>query len=136
MKFRLGIRLRIPCSLVALVVFLAAPPPSACPQIPRADSLQRAKQLAWLNNWAESARVLDRLMRSGRLGDDEATRLFSGAVRIRGNIEALSLPAAAKDLAVMLSSDAAQRDPELRLEILAMKGDVEFQYDIPAAQKT
>jgi CHAT domain-containing protein len=121
---------------VALVVFLAAPPPSACPQIPRADSLQRAKQLAWLNNWAESARVLDRLMRSGRLRGDEATRLFSEAVKIRGNIEALSLPAAAKDLAAMLSSDATQRDPELRLEILTMKGDVEFQYDIPAAEKT
>lgn len=136
MTFRLGILPRVPSSVVALVVFLAGPPPSAGPQIPREDSLQHAKQLAWLNNWAGDARVLDRLKRSGRLGCDEATMLFSGAVKIRGNIEALSLPAAAKELAAMLSSDVVRRDSELRLEILAMKGDVEFQYDIPAAEKT
>jgi CHAT domain-containing protein/tetratricopeptide (TPR) repeat protein len=136
MTLRLGIVPRIPSSLVALVVFLAVPPPSACPQIADADSLRRAKQLAWLNNWAEAARMLERMKRSGRLSNDEATMLFSGAVKIRGNIEALSLPSAAKELAAMLSSDAARRDSELRLEILAMKGDVEFQYDIPAAEKT
>ena len=136
MSLRLGILPRVPSSLVALVVLLAAPPPSAGPQIPRGDSLQRAKQLTWLNNWAEAARVLERLKRSGRLSGDEATTIFSRAVEIRGNIEALSLPSAAKELGAMLSADAVRRDSELRLQILAMKGDVEFQYDLPGAERT
>ena len=100
------------------------------------DTLQRAKHLAWLNNWAEAARVLDRMERSGRLGSDEATRIFTRAVAIRGNIEALSLPSAAKDLDQMLATKAVQQDSALQLQILAMKGDVEFQYDLPAAEKT
>src|ERR1017187_7101528 len=36
----------------------------------------------------------------------------------------------------LLAPNATQRDPELRFEVLAMKGDVEFQYDIPGAEKT
>ena len=58
------------------------------------------------------------------IGDDRTT-LFSKAVEIRGNIEALPLPSAAEDLAKMLSSGAAQGDPELRLQVLAMKGDID-----------
>jgi CHAT domain-containing protein len=115
---------------------MAAPHPSAGPQIRAADSMERARQLAWVNNWSEAARVLERLKGTGQLLGDESTTLFSKAVDIRGNIEALPLPSAASELTQMVSSGAAQRDPELRLQILAMKGDIEFQYDIPAAEKT
>jgi CHAT domain-containing protein len=110
--------------------------PAAVRQIDPTDTLLRAKHLAWLSNWAEASRVLDRTKRSGRLGTDESTLIFAKAVEIRGNIEALSLPAAAKELDEILATGAAQTDPGLRLQILAMKGDVEFQYDLRAAEKT
>jgi CHAT domain-containing protein len=100
------------------------------------DSIERARQLVWLNNWSEAARVLERLKGTGRLIGDEPTTLFLQAVEIRGNIESLPLTSAASDLAKMVASYAAQKDPELRLQILAMKGDIEFQYDLPAAEKT
>ena len=80
--------------------------------------------------------MLDRLRGAGRLSADENTSVFARAVAIRGNIEALSLPSARKELEAILDTQAAQRDPTLRLQILAMKGDVEFQYDLPAAEKT
>jgi CHAT domain-containing protein len=73
---------------------------------------------------------------SGRLDADKATRVFSRAVEIRGNIESLPLPSAAKELASMLETGATRDDAELRLLILAMKGEIEFQYDLPAAEKT
>src|SRR4051794_32121625 len=133
MVFRFSALPRVPSSLVALFALMAAPHPSAGPQIRAADSMERARQLAWLNNWSEAARVLERLKETGRLADDDSTKLFSRAVEIRGNIEALPLPSAASDLAKMVASEVAQKDAQLRLQILAMKGDVEFQYDLPAA---
>jgi CHAT domain-containing protein len=136
MVSRISVLPRVPSSLVALFALLAAAHPSAGPQIRPEDSIQRARQLAWLNNWAEAARVFERLKGTGRLIGDEPTALFAKAVDIRGNIEALPLPSAARELAEILSSGAAQRNPELRLQILAMKGDIEFQYDLPAAEKT
>jgi tetratricopeptide (TPR) repeat protein len=132
---RYGILARVP-SFAALFIFLAAPPWSADPPTTHEVSLQRAKQLAWLSNWAEAARVLERLQQFGWLSSDKATALFARAVEIRGNIEALSLPWAAKELAALRSTETAWRDPELRLQILAMEGDVEFQYDLSAAEKT
>jgi CHAT domain-containing protein len=122
-------------AFVIVVVFLAIARRSAGPE-GSVDSLQRAKRLAWLNNWAEASRVLEELKRSGRLPTDEATALFYRAVEIRTNIESLSFPSAAEELATMLSSEAARNQPELRLQILAMKGDIEFQYDLPAAEMT
>src|SRR5215468_6618338 len=124
MAFRFSVLPRVPCSLMALLALMAAPHPSAGPQIRPVDSMERARQLAWLNNWSEAARVLERLEGTGRLVGDERRTLFSQAVEIRGNIESLPLPSAASDLAKMVGSDAAQRDPELRLQILAMKGDI------------
>src|SRR4051794_36543958 len=136
MAFRFTFFPRVPSSLVALFALMAAPHPSAGPQIHPQDSIERARHLGWLNNWPEAARVLERLKATGRLSGDEPTTVFLEAVEIRGNIEALPLPSAASDLARMLSSGAAHGDPELRLQILAMKGDIEFQYDLPAAEKT
>src|SRR5215467_5308238 len=99
MAFRFSVLPRVPSSLVALFVLMAAPHPSAGPQIRAADPLERPLELAWLTNWSEAARVLERLKGTGRLAGDDSTTLFSRAVEIRGNIEALPLPSAASDLA-------------------------------------
>jgi CHAT domain-containing protein len=136
MPFRIGASHRVRISIVLVVLFLAVQQPAAVRRNSPADSFERAKQLAWLNNWAESARVLERLQRSGRLQLDERDTILTRAVEIRGNIESLSLPSSAQELDRLLTTEAARNDPALRLQILAMKGDVEFQYDLPASEKT
>jgi CHAT domain-containing protein len=123
-------------SAVVVILFLAAPPPTADPQTPLEATIRKAKHLAWLNNWAEAARVLDQLDRHGLGPLDEETALFARAAQVRGNIERLSLPAAADEVTSMLDSNAAKANSELRLYLLSIKGDIEFQYDLPAAQKT
>jgi len=92
--------------------------------------------LAWLNNWAEAAKVLDRLDREGFEFFDEGTALFARAAQIRGGIESMSLPEAADEIAFMLDASPARNDPELRVQLLAVKGDIEFQYDLSAAHET
>lgn len=123
-------------STAAVLFFLAAAPPTAVPPTPREAIIQEAKQLAWLNNWAEAAKVLDRLDREGFAPADEPTSLFARAAQIRGNIESTSLPEAAEELASLLDSGPGQSDPELRIQLLAIKGDVEFQYDLSTAHQT
>ena len=122
------------CLIAAGFLLLAVPRPTAGPETARQSTLQEAKHLAWLNNWTEAAVAFDRLESSGLMPGDEATALFSRAAHIRGNIEGMSLPAAADEVASMLASGTAQNDSELRLELLAIKGDIEFQYSLPAAQ--
>jgi hypothetical protein len=48
----------------------------------------------------------------------------------------MSLPKAADEVTSMLASDPAQQIFDLRIQLLAIKGDIEFQYSLPAAQKT
>ena len=117
------------------ILLLATPQPFAGPTSPREATVQEARRLAWLNNWTEAALALDRLEDSGLPGD-YAIALFAKAAHIRGNIEGMSLPAAADEVASMLASVPALNDSELRLELLAIKGDIEFQYDLRAAQAT
>jgi tetratricopeptide (TPR) repeat protein len=120
--------------IVALVLFVAVPRPrSGIQEFPQKDPLREAKRLAWLNNWTEAAKVLKR---SDFKPTDESAALFCRAVEIRGNIESTPLPGAVAEVASMLRSAAAQRDFELRLQLLAIKGDAEFQFNLPAAQRT
>ena len=135
MVCRLGNFVRRP-SMVAILLFVTAPRLAVGPETPREDTLQEAKRLAWLNNWTEAARVFERLERSGMNPGDAATALFSRAVHIRGNIESMSLRRAADEVTSMLASDPAQKDFALRIQLLAIKGDIEFQYSLTAAQKT
>ena len=135
MLYRLGNNIRRP-SMMAILLFMAAPRLSVGPQTPREDTLHEAKRLAWLNNWTEAAQVLEQFERSGHKPNDEATALFARAVHIRGNIESMSLPKAADEVTAMLASGPAQNDFDLRIQLLAIKGDIEFQYSLPAAQKT
>src|SRR5215468_4054059 len=136
MSVRVGTSHRFRFSIAVVVLFLAVQQPVAVRRTNSVDSFERAKQLAWLNNWAEASRVLTRLQRSGRLELDERNRTPARAVEIRGNIESLSLPSAAGELDRLLATEAARNDQNLPLQILAMKGDVEFQYDLAAAEKT
>jgi tetratricopeptide (TPR) repeat protein len=144
MEFRLGSHPWVRVSLLGLLAAavasllfsVAAQRPSTVRRISAGDSLARAKHFAWLNNWSAAARVLERLKQSGRLEATDAAQILSRAVEIRGNIESLPLPSAAKDLDAMLTTETVSTDAELRLQILAMKGDVEFQYDLTAAERT
>ncbi|MBV8475958.1 MAG: hypothetical protein JOZ36_04770, partial [Acidobacteria bacterium] len=129
----MALRAGIVRSLAAVVLIVAVPRRTVDPEPSRTDPLQEAKRLAWLYNWAEAAQVL---RRSGFKPTDEAAAVFSEAAEIRGNIESTSLPEAAKEIASLLTSLPARRDVQLRLELLAIKGDIEYQYNLPAAQKT
>ena len=90
MSFRIGASHRIRVSIVLMVFLLVAQHPAPTRRNIPLDSFERAKQLAWLNNWAEASHVLGRLQRSGHLDLDERNAILARAVEVRGNIESLS----------------------------------------------
>ena len=122
-------------SIVAALLVVAAPQLSVSPDLPRKASLQEVKRLAWFNNWLEASEVVARLESSGFKPSNEVDALFLKAARIRGNIESRSLPQATDEIASMLATDAARQDFQLRLQLLAIQGDIEFQFSLPASQK-
>ena len=122
-------------SIVAVLLVVAAPQSSVSPDLTRKASLQEVKRLAWFNNWLEASEVAARLEGSGFKPKDEAEAHFLKAVRIRGNIEGSSLPHATDEIASMLATDAARQDFQLRLQLLAIQGDIEFQFSLPASQE-
>ena len=96
MAFRFSVLPRVPSSLVALFALMAAPHPSAGPQIRPEDSIERARHLAWLNNWSEAARVLERLKATGRLiGDEPDDTLLKGG-RDSGQHRSVTSPVGSK----------------------------------------
>jgi tetratricopeptide (TPR) repeat protein len=133
--FRLDNRIR-GRSITGIVLLMLAPALSVKPRSSAKDQLQEAKRLVWLNNWSEAARVLKGFKPSDLNAAAKADVLFARAVHIRGNIESMTLPAAANEVASMLKSREARMDSELRLDLLSIKGDIEFQYNLPASQET
>lgn len=93
------------------------------------------RRLVWLNNWADAARLLDQMRSTGQVASDENTTTFARAVYIRGNIESIPLPEAATEIDRLLELKSARTDAELRIQLLAIKADIEFQYDLAASEK-
>ncbi|MEZ5356966.1 MAG: hypothetical protein R2762_30365, partial [Bryobacteraceae bacterium] len=65
---------------------------------------------------------------------DEATRLLHEAVLIRSDLEREPLDAAAHRIAALLSHPTSATDRKLRLHLLCVQGDLEFQRDLDAAE--
>jgi CHAT domain-containing protein len=135
MVFRLGKCIHGP-SMVLVLLLVAVPRSSVILETPQENTLREVQRLVWLNNWTEAAQVLDRLGFAGRRPADESSAIFFKAVHIRGNIESMALPSAAGEIGSMLASVAGKEDFNLQIQLLAIKGDIEFQYSLPAAQKT
>jgi CHAT domain-containing protein len=132
MSFRL--RLRSLFILTGFLILFVAPDELGGPQ--PVKPLDAVRRLAWLNNWSAAADTLDELESLGRLPTDDTTALFARAVRIRGRVETLPLPKAAEEITIMLASEAARRNRDLRVHLLAIRGDIEFQYDLSAAEQS
>lgn len=120
---------------VAVILSLPERPSVGSHTALQRDPLAEVRRLAWLNNWIDAAGVLKQLEAEDGLPDQEPIRTFASAVRIRGNIESLPLPAAASDVENLLNTNSGRTIIDLRLQLLAIKGDIEFQYDLLAAQK-
>jgi hypothetical protein len=117
--------------LAALLGYVALPRwyAHSIPQ-PRSDA-DAFHRLVWLNNWIEAAALLERT--SPRLAVDP---LLAQAVLLRGNLEKIALPRAAAEIAAIIEKAGANGNPAVLIQLLAIKGDSEFQLDLSRAEAT
>ena len=67
---------------------------------------------------------------------DARSALYAKFGRLRGEMQVRALPDTSAEIAHELEGNLAKSDPWLRLRGLTVKGDIDFEWDVPAARET
>lgn len=118
---------------MAVVLSLASVArPAPAPDIEK--RLQEADHLAWLTDWYTALPIYADVEKAAASSGDRRDEMYAKFGRLRGQMQTLPLPDISEQIAVDLDSPLAKRDPRLRLRGLTVKGDVDLEWDVQAAQ--
>ena len=98
--------------------------------------LREADRLAWLTNWTAATPVFARAEQLARDSGDLRNELYAKFGRLRGEMQVRALPDVSAEIARDLDTDLAKSDRWLRLRGLTAKGDIDLEWDVPAARDT
>ena len=101
----------------------------------RAELLREAARLAWLTNWTAATPLFVRAEKLARDAGDARSALYAKFGRLRGEMQVRALPDVSTEIASELEGDLATSDRWLRLRGLTAKGDIDFEWDVPAARE-
>lgn len=125
-------RLHVVGGVVVVSVLLC---PAAFAQTADAQKLlAEADRLAWLTNWYNALPIYAEVERAATKNGNRRDALYAKFGRLRGQMQTLPLPDVSEQIATDLESPAAKRDPRLRLRGLTVKGDIDLEWDVQAAQ--
>lgn len=99
------------------------------------DLLHEADRLAWLTNWHAALPIYTRAEAESRTTRDARSALYAKFGRLRGQMQTRSLGDLSTELARDLATPLAHQDGRLRLRGLTVKGDIDLEWDIVAAQQ-
>lgn len=128
---RLG-RLRLVLPVTAALLGALAILRSSAPRKLPVDIVPRLERLVWLNNWIDAAALAKEVTPDPR---EPATALLLRMIDIRGNLEKKPLLAARAGIVELLNTETARQSTSLRIQLLAARGDVEFQMDLAGAEE-
>lgn len=123
---------RIPLSLV-FVGYVLADHAAAAGSV--TDLLREADRLAWLTNWHAALPIYTRAETESRTTRDARNELYAKFGRLRGKMQTRSLGDLSTELARDRATPLAHQDRRLRLRGLTVKGDIDLEWDIVAAQQ-
>lgn len=98
--------------------------------------LREADRLAWLTNWTAATPVFARAEELARRTGDERSALYAKFGRLRGEMQVRALPDVSAEIARDLETALAKSDRWLTLRGLTAKGDIDLEWDVPAARDT
>lgn len=101
-----------------------------------ATLLREADRLTWLTNWSAATPLFARAETIAREAGDARNALYAKFGRLRGEMQIRPLPDVSAELARDLEGGLAKSDRWLRLRGLTTKGDVDLEWDVPAARET
>ena len=97
--------------------------------------LQEADRLAWLTNWYDAHPIYAEIEQTAGKAGNRREALYAKFGRLRGEMQTLSLPDISEQIAADLASALAKQDPRLRLRGLTVKGDIDLEWDVLAAER-
>jgi CHAT domain-containing protein len=117
----------------AILLILAVPPIIRGAQQP--DGLHEADRLAWLTNWYGALPIYVAVEEGAIKAGNRRDAMYGKFGRLRGQMQTLSLPDISEQIAADLESTLAKQDRRLRLRGLTVKGDIDLEWDVLAAER-
>ena len=120
-----------------LFVYLAVPLLLLGDTVPGTPETQlaEAERLAWVKNWTRAEPFFAAAEQGFQARGDKRNALFAQVGRLRGQLPKLPLAETSDTLATLLDDPLVQNDPELKLRCLAVKGDVDMDFDVELAYR-
>jgi hypothetical protein len=100
-----------------------------------APLLAEADRLAWLKEWVQARPLFDRAERLFIQAGDARNALYCKVSRMRADVLSMSFIEVAGDLAKELENPLVQNDPELKLRLLVVKGNIDLEIDPPESRR-
>jgi len=96
--------------------------------------LKRAERLAWLTDWYTAAPIYRSAESGFHARGDARGAMYAKFGRIRGEMQTLPLAEISNEIGTDLNSPLARNDQRLRLRGLTIKGDIDLEWNVAAAQ--
>ena len=100
-----------------------------------AARLQEADRLAWLTDWYGALPIYTAAEKAAATAGNRRDAMYAKFGRLRGQMQTRSLGALSEDIATDLETPIATGDLKLRLRGLTVKGDIDLEWDVEAAQQ-
>jgi tetratricopeptide (TPR) repeat protein len=97
--------------------------------------LQEADRLAWLTDWYGALPIYVEAQQAAINAGDRRDAMYAKFGRLRGQMQTRSLAELSEEIARDLDTPIAKTDLKLRLRGLTVKGDIDLEWDVDAAQQ-
>ena len=99
-----------------------------------ATLLQQADRRAWLTDWNGAMPLYVQAEKDALKAADGRNALYAKFGRLRGQMQTLALVDVSEQIAIGLESAIAKGDTTLQLRGFTVKGDIDLEWDVSAAQ--
>ena len=120
---------------VLLLLFLAIHAVAENASSDLGKRLQEADRLAWLTNWYDALPIYTEVEQAATKGGNRRDAMYAKFGRLRGQMQTLPLPDISDQIATDLETRLAKQDRRLRLRGLTVKGDIDLEWDVLAAER-
>ena len=97
--------------------------------------LADADRLAWLTNWYDALPIYAEVEQAASKAGNRRDAMYARFGRMRGQMQVLPLPDISEQIAADLDTPLAKQDRRLRLRGLTVKGDIDLEWDVLAAER-
>ena len=97
--------------------------------------LAEADRLAWLTNWYDALPIYTVIEQVASKAGNRRDAMYAKFGRLRGLMQVLPLPDISEQIAADLDTPLAKQDRRLRLRGFTVKGDIDLEWDVLAAER-